>query len=149
MPDWNIIGIHHTAINATDFDRSLAFYRDTLGFTVLRQREISGERLASLTNLPEPRARTAMLAAGNNLIELFEYLAPPPRNMVARPCDVGITHVALLVSDIQAAYEGLSAKGVEFNCAPGFVPEGPMKGWTITYFRDPDGISLELMQPPA
>jgi catechol 2,3-dioxygenase-like lactoylglutathione lyase family enzyme len=58
---------------------------------------------------------------------------------------VGAAHLAFVVGDIQAAYEELTAEGVEFLSEPNTDRYG--ERWV--YFRDPDGITVELMQPNA
>ena len=50
-----------------------------------------------------------------------------------------------MVGDIRAAYEQLTSEGVEFLSAPNTDRYGEM--WV--YLRDPDGITVELMQPNA
>ncbi|TAK31109.1 MAG: hypothetical protein EPO21_18200 [Chloroflexota bacterium] len=141
--------IHHNALNVTDFERSLSFYRDALGLVVRWDRDQSGEMLSRITGLEDPHARQALLSVGDQHIELFQYHSPTPVNHVARPCDVAITHIGLLVDDIQAAYAELSAKGMQFNCPPQLVRGGPQDGLQATYGHDPDGIILELMQEPS
>ncbi|MDA1010046.1 MAG: VOC family protein [Chloroflexi bacterium] len=51
--------------------------------------------------------------------------------------------VNLLVWDMDAVYQGMSARGVEFTQPPTNQPWG---GWIAT-FRDPDGNTIQLMQP--
>jgi catechol 2,3-dioxygenase-like lactoylglutathione lyase family enzyme len=43
----------------------------------------------------------------------------------------------------------LKAKGVKFSGKPVKFSEGPDKGNTIAYAADPDGITVELIQPPS
>jgi catechol 2,3-dioxygenase-like lactoylglutathione lyase family enzyme len=51
--------------------------------------------------------------------------------------------------DIQAAYKELRSKGVQFKSAPVRIPSGPSAGGYDVYFLDPDGITVELSQPPS
>lgn len=67
----------------------------------------------------------------------------PPNN------DVGAVHVTFVVSDCRKAYEELKAKGVQFNREPQVIPGGPWNRWVIAYLRDPDGVTLELVQPAS
>ncbi|TAK31110.1 MAG: hypothetical protein EPO21_18205 [Chloroflexota bacterium] len=149
MADWRATAIQHVAINVTDFERSLGFYRDMLGMTVAWDREFSGPGLSTMVGLVDARTRVAMLTMDNAAIEIFQYVSPPSHSLVARVCDIAITHVGLIVTDINKAYEELLARGVLFNCPPQYIEAGPMKGWTAVYCKDPDGIIVELMQAPS
>jgi catechol 2,3-dioxygenase-like lactoylglutathione lyase family enzyme len=140
-----IRGIHHTAISTGDLDRALKFYRDLLGFEVAMEFEWpkGTESADSITGLKDSAARTAMLKAGNMMIEIFEYSSPAPREGdPGRPvCDHGITHICVDVVDIESEYERLKAAGMTFHCPPQDL--GIAKA---TYGRDPDGNVVELQE---
>ena len=62
---------------------------------------------------------------------------------------VGLLHLAIRVDDLQAWYQRLSAAGVEFRSpAPVPVSTGINAGASAVYLRDPDGFTIELVQPP-
>ncbi len=140
-----IRGIHHTAISTGNLDRALEFYRDLLGFEVVLEFgwPKGTEPADQITDLKDSSARTAMLKAGNMLIEVFEYASPSPRpGDPRRPvCDHGITHICLDVVDIEFEYERLKAAGMRFHCPP--LDLGIAKA---TYGRDPDGNVVELQE---
>ncbi len=140
-----IRGIHHTAISTVDLERSLAFYRDLLGFEpVLDFTWPEGTADMNRTHqLEQTAGRVVLLKCGNAMVELFEYATPPPRpaDAARRLCDHGITHLCLDVDDLDAEYERLSRAGMHFHCAP--VDYGTVK---CTYGRDPDGNVLELQE---
>jgi catechol 2,3-dioxygenase-like lactoylglutathione lyase family enzyme len=140
-----IKGIHHTAISTGDFERSLRFYRDLLGFEVVYSSswEKGTETTDRIVGLKDSAARIAMLKAGNACIELFQYSSPTPKPAEPmRPvCDHGITHLCLNVTDIDKEYERLNAAGMRFHCPPQHM--GALKA---TYGRDPDGNVVELLE---
>ena len=140
-----IQGVHHTAISTGDLERSLAFYRDLLGFeeATAFAWEAGNETLDGITGLRDSAARVALLRTSNSFLELFEYSAPEPRAGEAnRPvCDHGITHLCLEVKDIDAEYERLRAAGMRFHCPP-----IEASGVRATYGRDPDGNVVELLE---
>ena len=140
----------HTGITVRDLDRSLGFYRDVLGMEIVFQQEKQGGYLADIVGYPGAHARMAHLAfpGDSHRIELFEYLEPTPVGDAAEPRHVGITHVCLVVPDITEMYARLQGAGVDFYSEPVAVDTGANAGGFGLYLRDPDGITLELFQPP-
>jgi catechol 2,3-dioxygenase-like lactoylglutathione lyase family enzyme len=61
----------------------------------------------------------------------------------------GAAHLCFDVPDIQAAYQELRARGVRFRSAPVEITSAANRGARGVYLSDPDGITLELRQPPA
>jgi catechol 2,3-dioxygenase-like lactoylglutathione lyase family enzyme len=83
-------------------------------------------------------------------IELFQYVSPEPRVVELEPRLVGATHVCLLVDDLPALYGRLRGAGVDsFVSPPVEIDHGLNAGGFALYLRDPDGIILELFQPPS
>lgn len=142
--------VHHTGLTVRDLDRSVAFYRDLLGCRLLMSQEKTGGYLAAIVGYPEASVRMAHLRApaGEHVIELFEYVAPAVQPTQLEPARLGNAHLCFLVPDLDAAYTRLRAAGVEFLSAPVPVDTGVNAGGYGVYLRDPDGITLELFQPP-
>src|SRR5438045_7462898 len=102
---FRIIAADHTGITVSDVARSLAFWRDVLGFELSHTAHQTGEMAKEITGVAGAELKLAVLKApGGHKIELLEYLAPPDRkqNVDRRPCDVGSVHVALLVDKFEA-----------------------------------------------
>lgn len=140
----------HTGLTVRDLERSLAFYRDTLGMDLVFAQEKEGGYLARIVGYPDAHVRMAHLAfpGDSHRIELFEYVTPTPRGDAGEPRDVGITHVCLAVEDVAALHARLAAAGIDFNSEPVEVDTGANAGGLGLYLRDPDGITLELFQRP-
>lgn len=141
-----IRGIHHTGISTPDLGRSLRFYRDLVGLTVLSEGSWdegweTGDRIIGLDNTA---AKWVMLSAGNANLELFEFASPEGLAQDPhRPAsDHGINHLCFEVDDIHALYERLLDEGVRFHCPPQNLEEMG----TVTYARDPDGNIVELVE---
>jgi len=83
-------------------------------------------------------------------IELLEDLAPPDRKWQTyrRPCDVGHVHVALIVNDLEPLLQKIAASGWKAAGQPQTLKSGPNAGKRVVYVRDPDGTTIEFMQPP-
>lgn len=124
-----MLSIHHIAIICSDYGQSRAFYRDVLGFRVIRE-----------VFRAERESWKCDLDAGNAQIELFSFPAPPPRP--SRPEAQGLRHLAFNVDDLDAQVARLAAAGVP--CEPIRVDE--YTGQRFTFFTDPDGLPLELYE---
>ena len=143
-----IVRANHTSFTVSDLDRSIAFYRDRLGFTVLNVSGRPPEFAAKVSGIPGADIRIAYLEAGSHKLELIQYLSHPGARADVRTCNVGSGHLAFDVDDIEGMYRALKAQGVAFASEPLEAPTGTNKGAKVCYLRDPDGITLELIQPP-
>ena len=145
-----VIGAHHTSYTVTNLERSLEFYRDLLGCEVLWQRTITDQYFRDIVGFPDcvVKAVHLRLPGSDHVLELFEYEQPRGKTVDLNTNNVGNSHIALLVEDLQVAYEELSAKGVEFKSPPVMVDHGANTGAWGAYIVDPDGIKMELLQRP-
>ena len=148
---FRIISADHTGITVENLERSLAFWRDMLGFELSHTAHQTGELAKEITGVAGAEIKLAVVKTpGSHKIELLEYLAPPDRKQVAlRPCDVGSVHVALLVDDLDAVLERISASDWKAAGKPQTLTSGPNKGKRVIYVRDPDGTTIEFMQQPS
>jgi catechol 2,3-dioxygenase-like lactoylglutathione lyase family enzyme len=144
-----IKSIHHTCISVSDLELSIAFYRDMLGLELLtvEESELSGDDRSDTLGVSQAQVRLAIFRVGGTRLELIEYVTPRGRPYDRRNNDVGAMHIAFQVDDIDSAYRSLLEKDVQFTGPPATIPAGPLKGWRWTYFLDPDGVALELIQP--
>jgi catechol 2,3-dioxygenase-like lactoylglutathione lyase family enzyme len=139
----------HVSITVSNLDRSIAWYRDMMGFEPQGQAsEAAGEATSRALGLENVRLRLATLVRGDCLLELIQYLSPLGVKTAPRPCDVGCMHMALEVDDIRTMYRDLSAKGVKFNSAPNRNPPEIAWAWWV-YLQDLDGVPIELVQIEA
>ena len=119
--------IHHVAIIVSDYEKSRAFYVDRLGFEVIREvwREERNDHILNLR-------------AGDMELELFGMPNPPRR--VSNPEACGLRHLAFRVADMDEAVAWLNGLGIETEP----VRWDPYTNKRMTFFRDPDGLPLEL-----
>ena len=140
-----IKGIEHVGLSVTNLERSIAFYRDVIGFTVMKIIECPPEmRLGDVVGLPGCRARIAHLRSDMGMLELFEYQDPNGRPIPRdrSQADAGFSHVGIASTDVQADYQLLRSAGVKFLHEPiEFRP----KVW-IAYFLGPDSEVCEIRQ---
>jgi catechol 2,3-dioxygenase-like lactoylglutathione lyase family enzyme len=145
-----LTGISHTSFTVSDMDRSLAFYRDVLGMVLILEVERKGEYIEQVVGFPGASLRIVGLklpSGSDHILELIEYRVPRGERIDLRTCNPGSPHLCFVTDDIQAAYQELRGKGVQFKSAPVRIPSGPSAGGYDAYFLDPDGITLELAQP--
>ena len=143
--------LHHTGLTVSDLDRSVDFYRDLLGCEVVSTQEKEGGYLAAIVGYPDAHVRMAHLRVpgSEHVIELFQYLSPPGDKADVEPRNVGASHLCFIVDDLAALYDSLLGRGVtSFVSPPIEVDTGINRGGLALYLRDPDGITVELFQPP-
>ena len=147
-------GSFHTGITVTSLDRSIPFYRDLLGLTLLWRRVYEERYVFRLAGVPEATSiDTALLEEPNSghKVELLAYSGASGRPWHGRGCDPGTAHFGLLVDDIGAVVDRLRAAGaVLLADEPVEIDAGANEGARGIYLRDPDGFLIELHErPPA
>jgi glyoxylase I family protein len=147
---FRIIAADHTGITVSDLECSLAFWQNVLGFELSHRAHHTGDLASEVTGVPGAEISLAVLKGYGHKIELLEYLAPPNRKqrLDLRPCDVGSTHVALMVDNLDAVLRTIAASSWKSAGKPQKLKSGPNAGKRVVYVRDPDGTTIEFMQPP-
>ena len=125
-------GVHHLALICSDVERTICFYQDVLGFPLielLENRDYSG-------------SNHFFHDIGNgNLLAFFDF--PGLGLEPAVEALGGVQHIAISVTPEQ--FEALKARLDQH----GIPYVGPDRGITNSvYFRDPDGIQIELLREP-
>src|SRR5438094_2542829 len=111
MP-FRILAADHTGITVSNLERSLAFWRDVLGFELSHRAHHTGELASEVTGVPGAEISIAVLKAPGHKIELLEYHAPPDRkHSQLSPCDVGSVHIAFTVDNLDAVLGAIAASG--------------------------------------
>ena len=118
---------HHIAVISSDYAKAKAFYIDKLGFVLEKE-----------FYRPANNDYLRMLRLGDTVIELFIRPDAPAR--VNNPEAMGLRHLAFQVEDIVPAVEWLNSVGIETEP----IREDPYNGGRFTFFKDPDGLPLEL-----
>ena len=137
-----------------DLDASVRFFTEVLDFERVSERELAGEAIERLTGVFAARVRVARLRLGSEELELSEYLAPSTGRAFpdsTRGNDLWFQHIAIVVSDMEAAYARLRTHHVRHaSSGPQRLPDwNPNAGGIEAfYFRDPDGHFLELIRFP-
>ena len=147
---WQATGIDHVSVTCGDLDRSLAFYCDVLGLALRARGDADGSSEFEITGIANPKVRWADLEMPHGqVLELIEYERPRGTPSRPEPNDPGATHISLRVSDADAACERLRAAGAGVISDPTTIDApGAWHGARAFYAADPDGVTIELIQPP-
>lgn len=122
--------VNHIAIIASNIERSLSFYVDVLGFSIIRK--VYREERDSW--------KVDLALNGDYLIELFTFPNAPQR--LSYPEALGLRHLAFTVDDIEASIAELKSKGVETEN----IRIDPFTDCRCVFFADPDGLPIELVE---
>jgi catechol 2,3-dioxygenase-like lactoylglutathione lyase family enzyme len=145
--------VESVGLTVSEMDRAIDFYTRVLAFEKVSDREIWSADFARLVGVFGARARIVRLRLGDEHLELTEYLNSNgrPAPVDSRSNDRWFQHVAIIVSDIDRAFEKLRANKVRFaSTAPQTLPATipAAAGIRAFYFRDPDNHVLEILQFP-
>jgi catechol 2,3-dioxygenase-like lactoylglutathione lyase family enzyme len=148
-----IKSVDSIGITVSDLDRALDFYTKVLPFEKISEAEVYGPEYEHLFGVFGLRVRIARLKLGNEFIELIDYLAPEgkPYPVDMRSNDQWFQHIAIIVSDMERAYELLRQHKVQHaSTGPQRLPDWNKNAGGIKafYFRDPDGNHLEILWFP-
>lgn len=122
--------IHHVALICSDYERSKAFYTQTLGLKIVHETYREARDSWKLDLEVSPGVQ----------LELFSFPSPPKRP--SRPEAQGLRHLAFVVTDIDEVVATLTARGVD--CEAIRVDE--FTGRRFTFFADPDELPIELYE---
>jgi catechol 2,3-dioxygenase-like lactoylglutathione lyase family enzyme len=148
-----VTAVEAVGITVSDMDRAVAFYSQALSFESVADNEVWGPAYEHLQGLFGVRMRVVRMKLGNEFIELTEYLTPRGRPIPgdSRSNDHWFQHIAIVVSDMDAAYQHLRTHKVQHaSTGPQRIPDWnkAAAGIRAFYFQDPDGHNLEIIYFP-
>jgi catechol 2,3-dioxygenase-like lactoylglutathione lyase family enzyme len=144
-------GVDHIGLTVSQLERSVPFYRVLLGSDPILEQVIREQHVAEIVGYDELELAIALfeIPGSTTILELLEYRKPRGITIDMETANPGNAHVCLVVEDLDAEFRRLGAAGVEFRSAgPVYSPTGAWKGSKAVYLRDPDGITVELVELP-
>ncbi|MBK8809485.1 MAG: VOC family protein [Acidobacteria bacterium] len=150
----NVSRVESVGFTVSDMERALDFYTRILPFEKVADDEVFGDNFERLTGVFGARARIVRLKLGDETLELTEYLTGGGRPVPvdSRSNDRWFQHVAIIVADMEKAFDVLKRNKVKFvstrpQTLPKTIPNAA--GISAFYFRDFDNHVLEILRFPA
>ena len=121
--------LHHVHLICKDLEKMIGFFEEAIGARLVERRKFGTADGATL-HLDGIDINLRVAREGE---EIGENITPST---------YGYDHVGLQVNDVQAAYEDLTNRGYSF-----FMPPTEAAGLLIAFFKGPENITIELVQP--
>lgn len=148
-------GLWHFSFTVSDLDRSIDFYCGLLGMQLRLRQDQNNEYTRKLVGYHNANLKVAQISLpgtsigpSGHVLELVQFLVPTHPAHPAGTAYPNSAHMAFTVENIHTEYERLKAAGVKFRSQPIAIDAGVNRGGATVYFLDPDGVTLELLQPP-
>jgi catechol 2,3-dioxygenase-like lactoylglutathione lyase family enzyme len=135
-------------------DREASFFTNVLQFEKIADFRIVGHAYDMMQGVFNANMRVVHLRLGEQIVELTEYVSPPTGRPIPLPSysnDAWFEHMAIVVSDMDAAYKILQDNNVrQISAYPITIPKANpgAAGIRAIKFRDPEHHDLELIHFP-
>ena len=145
--------VDHIGVTVPDLDEARAFFVDVLGceyMYTLGPFAHDDDWMSQHLNVADSTVMRRLhffRLGGQAIFEVFEYEAEQQQRTPPRNSDVGGHHVALYVTDLDAAVAHLHQLGLEVLGEP-TASSGPSEGQRWIYFMSPWGMQFELVSYP-
>lgn len=127
-----LLGLEHVGMTCSDLDRTMAFYCGLLGLKLALRKT-------------SPNGDVIFLDTGAGMLEIGCPIADISRSRDVPPHEAGIRHVTFAFDHVDAMVARLGAAGFEpiEGPRPAFFHEMLKR---VVFFRDPDGVLVELIE---
>jgi lactoylglutathione lyase len=129
MAQLGLTGIGHVALKVADLERSLQFYRDTMGF-------------AEMMRLNRDDGTLALVYLRITDTQFLELFPNGEGDRVPAPTRTAINHFCLECSSLEATAGALRLAGIRLTVEPKIAADHNYQCW----IEDPDGNRIEFMQ---
>ncbi|MFP4187944.1 MAG: VOC family protein [Halobacteriales archaeon] len=146
--------VHHVGVTVPDLDEAVEFFVDCLGARELYRKGPFGDDGDAMERRldvhPDATASLAMLRLGPTTnLELFEWDAPDSDDEPPSLSDVGATHIAVQVEDVDEATAAVEERDdTKVLDEPRTNDSGPTAGLRYVFLRTPWGGYVELVETP-
>lgn len=142
-------GAVHVGFTVRDVKAATEFYRALFESEPEVRRVYDAPYTGEQVGYPGARLDVAIFKVpGSDFrMELIEYLDPRGEPVDIETKNPGTAHLCLRTDDLHAAYDRMIALGATARSpAPVRITSGPNEGRHVCYFRDPEGLTIELLE---
>jgi lactoylglutathione lyase len=143
-----VSGVSHFGIQVADIERSVAFYRDLLGFELVTRWVRDQPYIQELVGYPGVTLHVAVfrVPGSESFLEILEYRNVERQAIDTGTANPGTAHLCVYVDDLDSLHARLLEAGVRFVSEIKSPNVGPNSGGKVVYMVDPDGIRVELLE---
>ena len=139
-----MISVRHVGVVVNDVEKSLLFYRDLLGFSIVNDQLETGKSIETFLGLSNAKVRTIKMKSDSGaMIELLNFINPMGYGKPLELYNFGCTHFALTVDNLDLLYNLLINNGIRFVNPPSLSENGLAK---VAFCKDPEGTFIELVE---
>ena len=142
--------VHHIGTTVVDLEKSIDFWERFLGVASRGRRLLDAPHVGGIVGHPGVVINMCWvdLPGGDTALELLHYQNRDGTQLDDDTIHQGNVHLCFQVRDIDAAWtRAVSCGARPVSNAPIDILVGPAKGGRAAYLRNPDGVTIELLQP--
>lgn len=138
------ITLRHIGIITDNLEKSLEFYKDFLGLEIKTEVLEDSDFIDKILKLKQSSLKTVKLAdKKGGIVELLHYENPWGKKIKREINDLGLSHFALTVENLDNMYNKLKENNIDFISMPALSPDNKAK---VCFCYDPNGIAIELVE---
>lgn len=145
--------VMHFSFTVRDIDRTIDWYTKVLGLELVHRQRQENAYTQVLVGIPGAVLEVAQLKVpgldsrySTHMLEMVQYVVGDGGTRDLPTNQVGVAHLAFVVTDIHERHKRMVAEGVVFKNPPVEITAGANQGGYACYLVDPDGITLEFLQ---
>ncbi len=139
----------HVGYTVSDLDRSVEFWSSLLEREPTARKTWDVPYLARIQGYDAVKLEAAFFdLPGGLTLELIRYHEPAQSTVDMETYNVGNAHLSFVTADLHRTFERLRGRADLRSAEPVRIEWGPYEGGYAARVRDPDGITIELVQLP-
>ena len=139
----------HVGYTVSDLDRSVEFWARLLERDPKARKTWDVPYLSRIQGYEDVKVEAAFFdLPGGLTLELIQYHNPPHATVDMETYNVGNAHLSFVTDDLHRTFDRLRGAAEPRSHEPVRIEWGPYEGGYAARVRDPDGITIELVQLP-